>query len=131
MTIAENLLRPLLPPLDDRALLRTMRLTVFALGLAVAAIALVSQRSIYDLVNDSGKVVLVAAFVPLTAGLFWPRANAQGSLASIVAGLAVWLGTEALAPQGGVPPVLAGLAASIAGMVAASLAPRRRVPAAG
>jgi len=131
VTIAENLLRPLLPPLDDRALLRTMRLTVFALGLAVAAMALVSRRSIYDLVNDSGKVVLVAAFVPLAAGLFWPRANARGSLAAIVAGLATWLGAEALAPGGAVPPVLAGFAASIAGMVGGSLAPRRRVSAAG
>jgi solute:Na+ symporter, SSS family len=127
VTIAENLLRPLLPPLDDRALLRTMRLTVFGLGLAVAAMALASRLSIYDLVVESGKVVLAGAFVPLTAGLFWKRANERGSLAAVIAGIGVWLGMEALAPDGTLPAVLGGLLASAIGMAGGSLIPMRGV----
>jgi len=128
VTIAENLLRPLLPPLDDRALLRTMRLTVFGLGLAVAAMALASRLSIYDLVVESGKVVLAGAFVPLTAGLFWKRANERGSLAAVIAGIGVWLGMEALAPDGTLPPVLGGLLASAVGMAGGSLIALGGVP---
>ena len=130
VAIAENLLRPVLPRLDDRGLLRAMRLTVFALGLAVAAMALGSDLSIYDLVNNSGKVVLAGAFVPLAAGLFWKRASAAGSLASIVAGVGVWLVAEAFAPEALVPPVLAGLAAGTAAMILGSFPPRRGASAA-
>ena len=121
--VAENLLRPLFPPKDDAALLRMMRLTVLAIGIAVAAMALRSSLSIYQLVNESGKVVLVAAFVPLVAGLFWPRANSRGALVSAVAGLAAWLAFEAFDPEATVPPVLWGLGASVVGMIAATIGP--------
>jgi len=45
-----------------------MRLTVAALAVAVTVMALTSTLSIYQLVNESGKVVLVSSFVPLAAG---------------------------------------------------------------
>jgi SSS family solute:Na+ symporter len=128
VTLAENVIRPFAGPLDDRRLLRLMRLTVAGLALAVATMALTSRLSIYQLVNESGKVVLVAAFVPLVAGLFWRRATAAGAHASIAAGLASWIVLEFLAPDGLVPPPLAGLLASVIGMVAGSLRP---VPAPG
>jgi len=122
--VAENLLKPLLGPRDDAAFLRLMRLTVLALGAAIAAMALQSKLSIYQLVNESGKVVLVAAFVPLAAGLFWRRASAPGALASAGAGLTAWLAAEAVGAEATVPPPLWGLAASVAAMVAVSLMPR-------
>ena len=118
---AKTVLRPLRPGMSDRAFLWTMRATVGALGLAVLAMALTSNLSIYQLVNESGKVVLVSAFVPLTAGLFWPRATAHGALASSIAGLATWIASEAALPDAIVPPALAGLLASGAAMVAGSL----------
>lgn len=124
--LAENVVRPLAGARSDRAVLGMQRATVVVLGAAVLAMALVSHASIYDLVNNSGKVVLVAAFVPLAAGLFWPRANARGSHASMALGLAAWIACEALAPRAALPPALAGLLASLVGMVAGSLmgAPR-------
>jgi Na+/proline symporter len=120
--LAENVVRPLAGARSDRALLGIQRATVVVLGVAVLAMAIVSHASIYDLVNNSGKVVLVAAFVPLAAGLFWPRANTRGAHASMALGLAAWIACEALAPQAAVPPALAGLLASVAGMVGGSLA---------
>jgi Na+/proline symporter len=67
-------------------------------------------------------VVLVAAFVPLAAGLFWRRATSAGALASAAAGLAVWIACEILAPEATMPPVLWGLSASIVAMAAVSRA---------
>jgi Na+/proline symporter len=68
---------------------------------------------------------LVGAFVPLAAGVFWKRATSQGALFSIVLGIVCWLLMEALAADGLVPPQLAGLLASIAGMAIGSLLPQR------
>jgi solute:Na+ symporter, SSS family len=124
VTIAENLLRPVFKPRDDRAMLRMMRLTVAGLAFAVLAMALTSKMSIYQLVNESGKVVLVSSFVPLAAGLFWKRATARGAHLSIVAGLVTWLSLEALAPEAALPPALAGLLAGLAGMLLGSLSSR-------
>jgi solute:Na+ symporter, SSS family len=128
--VAENLVRPLVRPSSDRALLLTMRLTVAALAVAVLVMALASRLSIYQLVNESGKVVLVSAFVPLAAGLFWRRASSAGAHLSIAAGLATWIALEIAAPDAAVPPALAGFAAGVLGMAAGSLAfPRRPVAA--
>jgi len=123
VALAENVVRPWVRPKDDRALLATMRFTVVGLAAAVLAMALTSKLSIYQLVNESGKVVLVTSFVPLAAGIFWPRATSRGALAAIGAGLGTWLALEAVAPGGLVPPALAGFAASLAAMVVASLLP--------
>jgi Na+/proline symporter len=116
VALAENVIRPLAKPKDDRALLRMMRLTVAAIAVGVTAMALTSKLSIYQLVNESGKVVLVSAFVPLAAGLFWRRASARGAHLSIAAGLATWIALEWAAPDATMPPALAGLLMGVAGM---------------
>ena len=126
VTLAQNVVRPLLPPMGERGQLLTMRLTVVALAIAVTVMALTSKLTIYQLVNESGKVVLVSVFVPLAAGLFWRAANARGAIASFAAGLAAWVGLEALAADALVPPAFAGLIASAAAMVAGSLLPAKR-----
>jgi Na+/proline symporter len=77
------------------------------------------------MVENAYQVTLVAAFVPLTCGVYWRRATNQGALVSIFCGLAVWI---AVLIAGGEDPFLpaqfAGLLASIAGMIAGSLAPQ-------
>jgi len=122
--IAENVVRPLARPTTDAAVLRIMRAAVLFLAVAVTVMALASTMSIYQLVNESGKVVLVSSFVPLVAGLFWKRATTLGAHLAIAAGLAVWIAMEALAPGTLVPAPLAGLIASAAAMAAGSLASR-------
>jgi Na+/proline symporter len=126
VVIAENVVKPLVKPKDDRAVLRLMRATVAVLAVIVTLMALTSSMSIYQLVNESGKVVLVSSFVPLVAGLFWPRASNEGALASIVAGLVAWIALEIAMPDALVPPSLAGLFASFVAIVAVSLLPIRR-----
>jgi len=126
VALAENVVRPIVKPRDDRAVLAMMRLTVLGVAVAVTVMALSSKLSIYQLVNESGKVVLVSSFVPLAAGLYWRRANALGAHLSFFAGLLTWIALEWMAPEAAMPPALAGFAAGVAGMVAGSLLPARR-----
>jgi Na+/proline symporter len=118
--------KPFAKPKDDRTVLRLMRTTVAALAIVVTFMALTSSMSIYQLVNESGKVVMVSSFVPLVAGLFWPRATTYGCLASITAGLTIWIALEIAMPDALVPPSLAGLIASFVAMIAGSLLPDDR-----
>ncbi|QEL63529.1 sodium/solute symporter [Oryzomicrobium terrae] len=128
VTFTENILRPFLPDITDGQLLRAMRIVVFVFGLAVLAFALSSSESIFEMVENAYKVTLVAAFVPLAAGVYWSRATTQGALFSIAAGVGLWLSGEVLAPEGyldGFLPVqFAGLLGAIAGMVVGSLLPQ-------
>lgn len=126
VALAENVLRPLAKPRDDRGVLMLMRASVALLAVAVTIMALTSKLSIYQLVNESGKIVLVTSFVPLAAGIFWRRATARGAHAAIAAGFVAWILMEWLAPQAAVPPPLAGFLASVAGMIAGSAAFARR-----
>ena len=45
----------------------------------------------YDMVQNAYTVTLVAALVPLAAGIFWKRANNAGAILSAVFGLVAWL----------------------------------------
>jgi Na+/proline symporter len=125
VALAENVLRPLVKPKDDHAVLKLMRVSVAVLAVAVTAMALTSKLSIYQLVNNSGQVVLVSSFVPMAAAMFWPRADARAAHASIAAGLIAWILMEWLFPEGLVPSPLGGLIASFVAMVGVAMLPRR------
>src|SRR6476661_4230399 len=119
--LSENVIRGMIPRMDEKALLTTMRVVLVGFAAVVLTIALTSESSIYRLVVNTYKVTLVAAFVPLFAGLFWKRATTRGALCAIAAGLAAWLGAEFVnTGQAVVPPQLAGLAAAALGMIIGS-----------
>jgi len=101
----------------------TMRIVVVCFAVCVTLFALNSKSSIYHMVENAYKVTLVAAFIPLVCGLYWKRANTQGALFAIGAGLSTWLLFEFFAADGMWPPQLAGLLASATGMLAGSLLP--------
>jgi SSS family transporter len=125
VTFTENVLKRFLRrELDDREFLLAMRIVVAAFAAGVTVFALNTDSTIYEMVVGAYKATLVAAFVPLAAGLYWRRATAQGALAAIVGGLVTWIALEIAAPEGLFPPQLAGLLASIAGMLLGSLAPQ-------
>jgi len=106
-----------------------MRITVLCFAVVVTFFAINSNLSIFKMVENAYKVTLVAAFVPLAFGVYWSRANSLGGLLSVVAGLTVWISCETLAPDAIMPPQLAGLVASIAGMLLGSLVPRDQLKA--
>jgi SSS family transporter len=126
-SFVENILKNLRPHMGDRQQLRAMRFTIVAFAGLVLAYAIAMQgTSIYDLVSSAYQVTLVGAFVPLVFGLYWTRATTQGAIASVTAGIAVWI---VFMPQVSVlgeffPGQLAGLVAAVLGMLAGSLAPQ-------
>lgn len=125
VTFTENIWRQFRPAGSDRENLRTMRVTVLLFSAAVLAYAIRMQgTSIYELVSGAYQVPLVGAFVPLVFGLYWNRGTTQGAIAAVVLGIGVWLLGLAM-PWGAVfPAQLAGVLASMAGMVVGSLAPQ-------
>jgi SSS family solute:Na+ symporter len=125
VTFTENIWRQFHPHLSDRQGLRAMRVTVLVFSAMVLAYAIGMQgTSIYELVSGAYQVTLVGAFVPLTAGLYWRRATTQGAVFSMVLGLLAW-GVFLATPAGlEFPAQLAGLLASVAGMVIGTLGPQ-------
>jgi Na+/proline symporter len=124
VTFAENIVRGFFKHLTDHDLLKIMRITVLCFSVVVTFFAINSELSIFKMVESAYKVTLVAAFVPLAFGVYWPRANSLGGLLAVICGLTVWIGCEILAPNSILPPQLAGLFASIAGMLLGSLVPK-------
>jgi SSS family transporter len=119
----ENIIRPLYPRMSDRQFLLTLRVVLVAFTLAALVFALNSKQTMYDMVQNAYTVTLVAALVPLAAGIFWKRANNAGAILSAGLGLVAWMIAAFTAGDALVPPTLVGLGFSIAGMVAGSLVP--------
>lgn len=124
VTFTENILKGFLKELSDQDSLKVMRITVLCFALAVTFFAINSNLSIFKMVENAYKVTLVAAFVPLAFGVYWSKANSLGGLLAVLGGLFVWIGCEVLAPTAILPPQLAGLLASIVGMLLGGFVPK-------
>jgi solute:Na+ symporter, SSS family len=124
VALSENVMRPVLSHLNDSAFLRLMRVVLVGFASVVLVIALWSDATIYKLVVNTYKITLVAAFIPLAAGLYWRRATTQGALCAIVAGLTSWSALELLSqPTDLWPPQLVGFLMAGIGMLVGSLSP--------
>ena len=126
VTFTENILRPMLPNVDEAKLLRMMRVVTLVFAVIVTLYAINSESSIFSMVEDAYQVTLVTAFVPLVCGVYWKRATNQGALFAIAFGLVTWLAIMLFgADEPFVPAHLAGLIASIIGMVLGTLLPQK------
>lgn len=125
VTFTENVLKRFRPNMSDREFLTAMRWTIIACAIITLSFALYSDASIYEMVGSAYKVTLVAASVPLIAGLFWSRATTQGALLAITFGLLSWLSLEYSYQDSDFwPPQLVGLLLSALGMLVGSLLPQ-------
>jgi solute:Na+ symporter, SSS family len=126
VSFSENILRNIYPDVNDRMLLRMMRITMVCFAGIVLAFALTSEASIFQMVENAYKITLAGAFVPLFFGAYWKRATTQGALFAIIGGVGSWLLIELLIGEASlVPPQLIGLGVSMAGMILGSLLPQR------
>lgn len=125
VTFTENIWRQFHPHQSDKQELRAMRVTVLVFSVLVLCYAIAMQgTSIYEMVSGAYQVPLVGAFVPLVFGLYWSRATTQGAIFAIVLGLLTW-GLFMFTPAGvEFPAQLAGLMASLVGMLGGSLGPQ-------
>lgn len=115
----ENVVKFFRPDLSDAQLLRTIRWTVVVISVICVWMSTTRDTNIFDLVGESSAFSLVSLFVPLTAGIYWKRANLTGCLWSMAVGFGTWLGCIWL--HTAVSPMLWGLLASTLGMVAGSM----------
>jgi SSS family transporter len=125
VTFTENIWRQFFPFQSDQQELKAMRVTVLVFSAFVLAYAIAMQgTSIYEMVSGAYQVTLVGAFVPLAFGLFWKKATTQGALLAIVLGLVVWLLFMFTSAGEEFPAQLAGVLASLAGMLIGSQCPQ-------
>lgn len=124
VTITENIIKDIHPWKTDREFLFKMRAVVLVFAVIVTTLALNSESSIYEMVENAYCITLVSAFVPLALGLYWKRSSRQGALLSIVLGLSSWQLLEHFAPDGYWPPQLVGVLLSLTGMIIGSLLPQ-------
>jgi solute:Na+ symporter, SSS family len=123
VSFTENILKGMIGHQSDRHFLWTIRAVVVCFAVVVTLFALNSSSSIYEMVGNAYKVTLVAAFIPLVCGLYWKRANTQGAMFAICAGVSSWLLLEIFNSDGLWPPQLVGLLMSALGMLVGSLLP--------
>jgi solute:Na+ symporter, SSS family len=125
VTFTENIWRQFFPHQGDKQSLLAMRVTVLVFSTLVLLYAIQMQgSSIYEMVSGAYQVTLVGAFIPLLFGLYWAKATTQGAILSIAFGLSTWL-LLLMTPAGEeFPAQLAGVLASLAGMLIGSLAPQ-------
>ncbi len=125
VTFTENIWRQFHPHQSDKQELRAMRITVLAFSVVVLCYAILMQgTSIYEMVSGAYQVPLVGAFVPLTFGLYWKRATTQGAIFAIVLGLLTLLLFLATPAGQEFPAQLAGVMASLVGMLVGSVGPQ-------
>ncbi len=124
VSFAENIVKNIYPKMDDKALLLTMRISVFVFTIIVVAFAINSESSIFEMVESAYEITLAAAFVPLVFGLYWSKATSQGAVASIVVGVSSWLIAKNFFPSEIWPPQLLGMVLGLVTMIIASLLPQ-------
>ena len=90
---AQNVLKPRKPGGDERATLGATRMSVVVVGLLGLATALFFQ-DVYQLMVKSFSILMVGLFVPMTAAIYWKKANQAAAVASSVSGLVSWLALE-------------------------------------
>jgi Na+/proline symporter len=133
VTISENVLKDFITRrkhLPDHKLLVLTRWVVVVFALLVTLYALWSleqETGIHQMVENAYKVTLVLAFVPLVAGLYWPRATTRGAYWAMALGVATWIPMEMWLPEGDgpIPPQFAGFLMAVVGMLAGSLTDRQ------
>jgi SSS family transporter len=113
--LAENLIRPLSKKVfTDSEMLRLTRLCLLGFSI-VATVMACLRENIYELVGESSILSLVSLFIPLTMGLYWSRANAQGAILAMLLGSVTWFACEWF--DVGLPSLVPATFASLAGML--------------
>ncbi|MDA0748713.1 MAG: sodium:solute symporter family protein [bacterium] len=124
--IGWDMMRYFRPEIEERHILLICRIAVPVLGLISLYLAL-AHNTVYTLMVDSWSVLLATLFVPLTAGIWWPRANLPGALTSMFSGAFTWLIFLQIAPDW--PADLLAVPVALVFLVAVSLFTGARTPA--
>jgi SSS family solute:Na+ symporter len=89
--ITNNILLKIWPQTPERSKLTLLRWVNIAVALVALGLSL-SGQSIFDMIVHSGTTLFVGIFVPASMALFWKGANTPSAWASMLIGIATWLG---------------------------------------
>ncbi len=106
--------------ISDKNLLLYTRITIIIFTAIVVLYATNNKYGIHQMVENSYRITLAGAFVPLVAGLFWSKSNNLGATLSLTMGISTWLILEFFENEFFVEPQIFGLAASTIGMIIGS-----------
>ncbi len=123
--IGWDLVRYVRPDADERFVLRICRISVPILGLISVYLAL-AHNTVYSLMVNSWSILLATLFVPLTAGIWWSRANLPGALAAMVSGFIAWICLIYLTPD--LPADLLAVPVAVLFLVVLSLKTKHSFP---
>lgn len=101
-----NILPLFKPRASDRYRLLATRIAIPVFG-SIAVYVALRVQVVYNLILDANSVILVCVTIPFILGVWWPRANRSGALASMAVGFLVWFGAILYAPE--LPGDLLGL----------------------
>lgn len=86
-----NIILRLFPHIRKNNFLPLARITTIILGVISMGVALYVKR-IYHLMVNSWATLFVGILVPVTAALYWKKANSLAAWASMILGTGTWLG---------------------------------------
>ena len=107
----QNLLKVFKKDLPEEALLKSIRLAVLVVGVLGLMTALYFQ-DIYQLMVKSFSILMVGLFVPMTAAIYWPKANGPAAIGAITSGVTGWIFLEFYKVQASLPDFPAELIAA-------------------
>jgi Na+/proline symporter len=116
--ISHNIVVRLVPGLDDRGRLWSVRLTVMMLSVVAYLLAVTSNR-IHDLVETASAFGSAGVFVTALFALFTRFGGAPSAYASVTAGMVVWAVGKYAADM--TAPYLAGLLAALIAYVGVAM----------
>ena len=116
--LGKNLLPWIWKSDSDQSVLKWTRLSVPVFAFLSMLVALFVGE-VYTLLLDSFSILLVGLFVPLTAGIWWPKANTTAALCAMILGSVSWIAFKFITP--GIPSDMIGLGVSVGAMVLVTL----------
>jgi len=87
----KNILLAIWPNTDDKTVLRWARTSTLVVAILSMALALYVKQ-IYNLMVNSWATLFVGIFFPVTAALYWKKANKLAAWISMISGTGTWLG---------------------------------------
>jgi Na+/proline symporter len=113
---SENIMQSFKSDITDTSDLSITRWTVVVVGILGLLTAIYFQN-VYQLMIKSFAILMVSLFVPMTAAIYWKKANQAGAVASALGGLLSWLFFEYLNHVGATIQLPTELMASLVGLV--------------
>lgn len=105
---------------SDKRFLLASRILTAVIGLLVIALA-VWVQDVIKAIDIAYTLLSGSIFVPVFAGFFWKRANAPGTLISMLLSAVVSISAMLIWGIGSTPPIMLGIATSVVALVVATL----------